>query len=232
MTAAKTLSITLHSSNAIKNINMTVHSAVIAGWTGRDTAKMEDHIAELEKLGVKRPAATPLFYRVAAARLTMANTIEASGNQSSGEVEFVLFQTDDGLYVGAGSDHTDRDAETYGVTISKQMCDKPLADTAWPYAEVADHWDALLLRSWTVINGDRCLYQDGGVIGMRAPDDLIARYRKAGGTLTPGTIMFGGTLPAIGGIASAPRFEFELEDPVLNRRISHGYDIMSLPIAG
>ena len=36
---------------------------------------------------------------------------------------------------------------------------------------------------------------------MRTPDDLIARYTNSGGTLTPGTIMFGGTLPAIGGIA-------------------------------
>ncbi len=232
MTSGKSLSLTLHSCNAIKSVDMTVHSAVIAGWTGRDSAKMEVHIAELEKLGVKRPAATPLFYRVAAARLTKASTIETSGDQSSGEVEFVLFQSDHGLYVGAGSDHTDRDVETYGVTVSKQMCDKPLADTAWPYAEVAEHWDELILRSWRVVNGDRCLYQEGSVIGMRTPDDLIARYTNSGGTLTPGTIMFGGTLPAIGGIASAPRFEFELEDPVLNRRISHGYDIMSLPIAG
>ena len=44
--------------------------------------EMEEHIQELEKLGVTRPAATPLFYRVAAARLTLANAIEASGGQS------------------------------------------------------------------------------------------------------------------------------------------------------
>ena len=30
-------------------------------------------------IGVTRPAATPLFYRVAAARLTLADAIEASG---------------------------------------------------------------------------------------------------------------------------------------------------------
>jgi hypothetical protein len=44
--------------------------------------------------------------------------------------------------------------------------------------------------------------------------------------------MFGGTLPAIGSIQPAERFEFELEDPVLGRRISHGYDIVTLAIAG
>ena len=232
MTAANILSLSLHSRNTRKEVNITVQTAVVAGWTGRDTVKMEEHIAELEKLGVKRPAATPLFYRVAASRLTMAEAIEASGKQSSGEVEFVLFQGDDGLYVGAGSDHTDREVETYGVTVSKQMCDKPLACSAWPYAEVVGHWDELMLRSWAMINGERRLYQEGSVAAIRSPDDLIARYMEGEDVLEPGTFMFGGTLPAIGGISPAPRFEFELEDPVLKRRISHGYDIISLPIAG
>ena len=44
--------------------------------------------------------------------------------------------------------------------------------------------------------------------------------------------MFGGTLPAIGGISPAPRFEFELEDPVLNRKITHTYDMTNLPNIG
>jgi hypothetical protein len=42
--------------------------------------------------------------------------------------------------------------------------------------------------------------------------------------------MFGGTLGAIGGIRSAARFDMELEDPVLGRRIQHGYDIEPLPV--
>ena len=37
---------------------------------------------------------------------------------------------------------------------------------------------------------------------------------------------------AIGGIRPAPRFDFELVDDVIGRKISHGYDILSLPIAG
>jgi hypothetical protein len=226
-----TLPLTLHGHDATMAVELSVTAAVIAGWTGRDVAKMEEHIAELEKLGVKRPAATPLFYRVAAARLTLAGAIEASGGQSSGEVEFVLFRDDDGLYVGVGSDHTDREVETYGVTVSKQMCDKPLASEVWPYNEVVGHWDELLLRSWAVEGGTRRLYQEGAVSAMRAPEDLMSRYTQ-GSELAPGTVMFGGTLPAIGGIAPAERFEFELEDPVLGRRISHGYDIVTLDIAG
>jgi len=226
-----TLPLTLTSGAGTKPIEITVDQAVIAGWTGRDTAKMEEHIRELEKLGVKRPAATPLFYRVAAARLTLADAIEASGAQSSGEVEFVLVQNGGDLYVGVGSDHTDREVETYGVTVAKQMCDKPISPEVWPYAEVAGHWDELELRSWAESDGDRRLYQEGSVAAMRAPDDLIARYTD-GAALAPGTVMFGGTLPAIGGIAPAARFEFELVDPVLGRRLSHAYDIVALAILG
>ena len=225
------LPLTLNSRSAHESISIAVEQVVIAGWTGRDAAKMEEHIQELEKLGVTRPTTTPLFYRVAAARLTLADAIEASGGQSSGEVEFVLLQDGNGLYVGVGSDHTDREAETYGVTVSKQMCDKPVASEVWPYAEVAGHWDELLIRSWAISGGARRLYQEGSVAAMRAPDDLIGRYSD-GRALVPGTVMFGGTLPAIGGVAPAERFEFELADPVLERRISHGYDIIELPIAG
>jgi hypothetical protein len=81
-----------------------VNDAVIAGWTGRDAVAVEKHIKELEALGVKRPATTPIFYRIAAARLTTDDTIEAVGESSGGEVEFVLLQDAGRLWVGAGSD--------------------------------------------------------------------------------------------------------------------------------
>ena len=53
----------------LKRRNVAIDHAVIAGWTGRDAAAVEKHIKELEVLGVKRPATTPIFYRVAASRL-------------------------------------------------------------------------------------------------------------------------------------------------------------------
>ena len=62
---------------------------------------------------------------------------------------------------------------------------------------------------------------------MRRPDDLITRY---GSPLAPGTVMFCGTLSAIGGIRPASRFEMELEDPVLGRTLRHAYAIDVLPV--
>lgn len=209
----------------------TVDRLVIAGWAGRDVASMEHHIAELEALGVKRPKALPTFYRVAAARLTTASAIEASGERSSGEAETVLFSRAGSLYVGLGSDHTDREVEAYGVTVSKQMCDKPVARTVWPYDEVADHWDGLVLRSYMTTGGVRRLYQEGPVAGLRDPIDLVGRYAPDG-TLPEGTAMFGGTLPAIGGIGFGERFECELDDKVLGRTIALAYAVVPLPIEG
>ena len=210
--------------------DVTIGSAIIAGWTGRDAGAVEKHIKELEALGVKRPATTPIFYRVAAARLTTEDSIEVLGAQSSGEVEFVLLQTGGTLWVGAGSDHTDREVEAYGVSVSKQMCEKPVAPLFWRFADVAAHWDRLILRSHAVIDGKRVLYQEGSVAAMRTPEDLIARYAKTG--LTEGTLMFCGTLAVHGGVRPAQRFEFELEDPVRARKIAHGYDVVSLPNLG
>jgi len=205
---------------------------IIAGWTGRDRIAQEKHIAELESLGVRRPASTPVYYRVSSARLTTASSLESPGLESSGEVEFVLFQLEGDLWVGTGSDHTDRQVETYNITVSKQMCDKPVASRLWRFDDVRDHWDDLILRSWAIRGTERSLYQQGKVSAMRHPDDLIDGYRQSGGTFRDGTAMFGGTLPAIGGIRPAERFEFELEDPVLERRLTHAYDIVILPVAG
>ncbi len=211
--------------------SVVIRHAVIAGWTGRDPVAVEKHIAELEAIGVKRPASTPIFYRVSSARLTTEETIEAVGPQSSGEVEFVILQAEGRLWVGVGSDHTDRQVETYGVTVSKQMCDKPIAPVFWPHDEVVGHWDKLILRSFIREGGQMVVYQEGLVATMMMPPALIIRY-AANGRLPEGTLMFGGTLAVKGGIRPSDRFEFELEDPVRGRKIRHGYSIEILPVLG
>lgn len=205
---------------------MAVHTLIIAGWTGRDRAAVEKHIVELEAVGVPRPASVPVYYRVSASRVTKAGEIQVAGDQSSGEVEFILVRIGGALWVGAGSDHTDRRVETYNITVSKQMCDKPVAGELWPFEEVRDHWDRMVLRSWAVIKDKKELYQEGAVSALLPPLEVAADW------LSDGTMMFGGTLPAIGGIRSAERFEFELEDPVRPRSIRHGYDVRVLPMAG
>lgn len=211
---------------------LSLETAVIAGWTGRNQVAVEKHIRELEALGVKRPATTPIFYRVASARITTAEHIQVSGTDSSGEVEFVLTKIRGRLCVGVGSDHTDRVIETVGVTVSKQMCDKPIGSTFWPLDEVHGHWSALVLRSWIHEHGERRLYQEGSVEAMLDPLDLISRWEGGGDTLPDHTLMFCGTLPAIGEIRQSSVFETELHDTRLGRTIRHRYAIDNLPVHG
>ena len=208
-----------------------INSLVIAGWTGRNVAALEAHIKELEAIGVKRPKTVPIFYRVACSALTTATFIEVMADKSSGEVEFVLFALEDGLWLGVGSDHTDRKAETIGVTLSKQLCAKPVGLTLWRYDEVKPHWDKLMLRSFVPDGGKRRLYQEGPVTNMRSPEELIKLY-TGGDKLAPGTAMFCGTFAVHGDISYSGTFDMELEDPVLGRKLTHGYKIVSLPDEG
>ncbi len=210
-------------------IGLAVDTLVIAGWAGRDEAAIAHHIEELAAIGVPRPSSVPVFYRVAAATLTQAGRLEVLGPDSSGEVEPVLVSCPDGLFVGVGSDHTDRKAETFGIALSKQMCGKPLSRELWAYEEVEPHWDSLVLRSHATIRGERVLYQEGPLSALRTPRDLMER-RPGGPGLPSGTVMFCGTLGAIGGIRPAERFEMELHDPVLGRTIRHAYDVSALPV--
>ncbi len=208
-----------------------VHSLVVAGWTGRNLPALEAHIKELEALGVKRPKSVPIFYRNAASLLTTGAAIETVGDKSSGEVEFVLFAFDDGMWVGVGSDHTDRKAETINVSLSKQMCAKPVGPNLWRYDEVKPHWDKLTLRSFVSDGGKRRLYQEGPVSNMRAPEELIKLY-TGGEKLASGTAMFCGTFAVHGGFSYGGTFEMELDDPVLGRKLTHSYKTVQLPDEG
>jgi hypothetical protein len=226
-----TIDFRVHQASGASQERLTVGRLVIAGWTGRDPVARDKHIVELEALGIPRPASTPIYYEVAASRLTTAEAIEASGGESSGEVEFILLRANGRLLVGVGSDHTDRKVETYNITVSKQMCDKPIAPELWLYSDIAAHWDQIVLRSYATIGGQRELYQEGTLAGMLPPDDLVARrFGEAG--LPEGTAMFGGTFAAKGGIRPAERFDYEMVDPVLNRTIRYGYAVETLAIVG
>ena len=135
------------------------------------------------------------------------------------------------IFVGLGSDHTDRKVESYSVTVSKQMCDKPISPELWELEDVIGHWDQMILRSWAWFDGQRTLYQEGTLDAMLPVKDLLERgFGKSG--LPDGCAMFGGTFAAKGGIRPSVRFEYELEDPVRKRKLTHAYDVIVLPVRG
>ena len=51
---------------ATQSVAVDINQCIVAGWAGRDLAAIEHHIEELAALGVPRPSAVPLYYRIAA----------------------------------------------------------------------------------------------------------------------------------------------------------------------
>ena len=213
-----------------QNISVEINNFIIAGWVGRNLAAIEHHIEELAALGVKRPSAIPLYYRVAANQLTQAPRIQVVGPDSSGEVEVLAFMFQGEMYIGLTSDHTDRKIEADSVALSKQLCAKPVGNNAWRHADVADYWDELVIRSHIRENGGEVLYQQGTLDALRLPCELIDGYLGVkGGVLPEGTAMSCGTVGAIGGIRPSASFSMELFDPRRECSLRHAYEIDFLP---
>jgi len=218
-----------HSSGETDRVEFMPTALIVAGWTGRDEKALHHHIEELAAIGVPRPSAVPVFYRISTANLTQTGRLEVLGPDTSGEAEPVIVALKDGLWLGVGSDHTDRKAETMGIALSKQLCAKVVGKTLWRLDEVADHWDQLILRAHVTIDGKRLKYQEGPLSAMRNPSDLMSRGGGEAKFVT-GTIMFCGTLGAIGGIRPAAQFTAVLEDPILGREMRCEYSIDVLPV--
>lgn len=203
---------------------------IVAGWTGRDLAAVQHHIEELAALGVPAPSAVPLYYRCAPALLTMDQTVPVLGLETSGEAEPLVIRAPDGtLWLGLGSDHTDRGLEAQSVAHSKQVCAKPVAAGLWRFEALADRLDALTLESdirdddaadWTP-------YQRGTLAAIRPLAELIA---AAPDGLAPGAAMLCGTLPALGGVRPAARFRARLGDPETGRSLTLSYRSAPLPV--
>jgi 2-keto-4-pentenoate hydratase/2-oxohepta-3-ene-1,7-dioic acid hydratase in catechol pathway len=207
-----------------------INHLVLAGWAGRDQAAVEAHIRELEALGAPRPTRTPVFYRVATSLLTTGDAIEVVGEETTGEVEYVLVMRDDGLWLGLGSDHTDRGLERSSVALSKQICAKVAAPELWRVDDVVSHWDHIILRSWAHRGGERYRYQEGTLASLLPIDRLISMGESAGEPLRVGSVLFGGTIATVDAIAPADEFEMEMDDPVLGRTLQHRYRIRTLPV--
>ena len=215
-------------------LSVTPTELVIAGWTGRNHAAIEHHIEELEALGVPRPSTVPLYYRVSHQQLTQTESIQALGAESSGEAEPVLFFTQGEWWLTVGSDHTDRQVETYSVAVSKQMCAKPVARVAWRWVDVLAHQDSLWLRSRIWEGGQWVLYQEGQLSGIRPLESLRDGYWQSGAA-KEGSFMFCGTLaakPNAQGVAirAAERMQLELEDADNHRHLQHTYATQTLPV--
>lgn len=206
-------------------LDFTPSALTIAGWTGRDRAAVDHHIAELAELGVPGPSDVPLFYRCSAALLTQADEIEALGEDSSGEVEPILLRHEGALWLGVGSDHTDRGLEAHSVAASKQICAKPVGRELWRFDELSARLDELTLLCQVEEEGQWRIYQHGALAKILPLTRLLEKA-----PLAEGGVMLCGTLPAIGGVRPARRYRMEIRDPAGRRAIPLDYSVRTLEV--
>ena len=200
---------------------------LLAGFTGRNQESVLKHVEELKGHGVAAPDKIPAYYPVPRDLATIDDEIEVLGGSTSGEVEVVLLFWKGSIYVGVGSDHTDRDLERVSIAKSKVMCSKIISKELWNYEEVKGTWDGITLRSWIEEGGQKKLYQEGSLSGFLPPDELI---RQAGKQTkdndVEGMVLFLGTLATLGkSLIFSDKFEGELADESLGRRIGFRYRI-------
>lgn len=210
-------------------LELAYDEVVLVGYTGRDRNAVLEHIRELETLGVAPPERVPAIYRVAADLVTLEARLSVRGSSTSGEAEFFVFHSPLGVMIGAGSDHTDREHEAIDVAASKALCGKVISSEVWRLSAVAAHWDQLELRAWSTGAAGRQLYQSGRLETLLDVPDLLAEVESVG-IAAAGKLIFGGTLPTIGGFQFGQRFEVELHDPVLHRTLRCAYDVLAVEV--
>ncbi len=197
---------------------------------GSATRNAEDAVAHQEEvakagIGIAFDVPAPRVYPISPHNVVTDDEIFIHNDQTSGEVEIVLLQIGDELLAGVGSDHTDRLLERTSIVWSKQAYPNVLAPRFWPMADLRDHWDDLVLRSWV----DGRAYQDVGVAIFMEPDEMLAKLRERIPDLPETYMLFSGTYVSVDkSLGFGKTWVFEMEDPTLGRRIRHEYKLTDI----
>ena len=222
-------SLILEEKTGKKQVSFEIKGAILCGYTGRDQSAVKRHIEELKKEGVKPPPSVPTFYPKPPLGVTLDGDIYVEGHETSGEIEYVLLANPQGIWVGLGSDHTDRELERLDILKSKQVCPAILSRSLWKYEEIKDHWDEIGIRSWATKEGKKMPYQESTLSTILPPEELIRLVQqKVRGSLE-GIVIYSGTPPLkTESMIFADRFEGELYDPLLKRTLTLSYSIHTL----
>jgi len=208
-------------------LDMILDAVINLGSATRSDEVAKQHRDEVLLHGVRIATSVPAprMYPIGVPAVGTDDVVEVHTEETSGEVEIVLIMADR-LYVGVGSDHTDRALERASIPWSKQACTNVLAPEIWPFDELAQDWDRCILRSWV----DGRLYQQVGVDAFLRPEDILTIVAdRAPGFPKTNAMIFCGTIVSVDKrLGFGRRWDFEIEDPTGNRRIRHGYDVRNM----
>src|SRR5205085_11097431 len=107
-----------------ERVSVAVRRLVAAGFTGRNVAEVEKHVAELQRQGVPPPPSIPAFYELDPRWVSNVPEFAVTTATASGEAEAVLIFAGDDLadaLVTVGSDLTDREVERRSIRDAKQL---------------------------------------------------------------------------------------------------------------
>ena len=159
-------------------------------------------------------------FPVSVERLSCGDTIEVLGDETRGRGAVALIAASAGSLIGIGSDHSDGALAAAEPGRARQICAKPLARGVWRFAEIADHLDALVLRTLSVDGAGRAQETECAVSSIAAlPGD---------GAVPPATVIL--AHPGDYGDASLGPVSVTvtLEDRRLARRLVHRYAVRVL----
>ena len=197
---------------------------------GSATRNPEDAVAHQEEVakvgvGIAFDVPAPRVYPISPHNLVTDDEVFIHNAETSGEVEIVILHDGGELFIGVGSDHTDRQLERTSIVWSKQAYPNVLAPRFWPMADLGEHWDDLVLRSWV----DGRSYQDVGVNIFMHPDEMLAKLADRIPNLPACYILFSGTYVSVDkSLGFGGEWRFEIADPILGRTISHTYRLTNI----
>ena len=214
--------------DSTQELQMDFERVFAIGYAGRNMAKTMEHILELERdLGVPAPKKIPTIFQCGNYVLTQEKDLVFLGEKTCGEVEYVILVVNGKIYIGLGSDHTDRELEAESVPKAKQCCAKPIARDVWDYEDVKDHWDGIKLRSWQTLDGKEVLYQAGSLADILPVETILDELNQRVGGID-NCVIFSGTVPALEGFRFGTNFRYEMEDEVLGRKIASEYNVIAI----
>lgn len=228
MKTGQELTFTVETQGGDQELILHCRTVYVIGFAGRNTELVRRHIEELSiQLGVEPPAHIPEIYVCGPDLLTMEGMIPKTGERTSGEVEYLMLVHEGRLYIGIGSDHTDREEEARDILRAKQCCGKPVGRKLWPYGELEDHWDSIIMRSWLREDGREEAYQDGTTEALRRPEEILEILKERTGSVED-CIIYSGTVPLLGDYRFAPGMRCELTDPVRKRSLTLTYSVQNI----
>jgi len=222
-----------------------IGSVAGARFSARDVESMRREMdAQIEDDGYLSgaTATNPSIFRIARYLLTQSDEFEVQGSLTGGEAEVVAILKEDGeILICLGSDQCDRELDLLFPDKPKQMCPHPIADKAWRYEDIKDHWDQLHITSDVIIAGQTIRLQDSDVSALVDLEYLLS-MDKIKALPRPAFLYCGACpfldsaaeqaktlgLPESVGHGTGDSFMMRLNDPVLGRSIEHQFS--ALPV--